>query len=736
MLNFRIFRPTLATIAAAMFFPALATARDSYSHVTVIEGAASLLSEENGRNSVVMNLPILERDELTTEAGSRAEVELADGSRIQIAGESRVRFDLLAGQDGKSAEESAVTLLDGSIAAESRLIDSTRALRIDTADTSIYVSYRGQLRVNRDSSGATSVVVRQGSAEVHTPSGTETVEAGHYILSSEDEPPEVARGAFSRDRFDVWVSDRTGTLLHAYNSVSARYVDGDDYDEDVAVLDDYGEWDYSSTCQSEVWRPSVSAGWSPYSSGYWYYTPAGASWVCDEPWGWFPHHYGNWFFDVAFNSWCWSPASVFSPAWVYWSYSGSHVGWCPIGSYAYYAPYRSYWRRNSWGSGLSVAINGVFDPRRVDFGHGWNFVGVSRFGTRFNRGDIATGRSIAGRLGTSVAITSAPLRVAAGVRNGAIAQQLQAFARSAPQMIARTSRSEENSAIVPFLGRQETLPAATLRALESNRIARIETASRTFQGNGSPAPSGFAPRGGILRRGGSGGGFDAAGAAPPRVFEERRARRSDDSGGRAAGTTLTPPRSQADSWRNRSGEQPARDVRNRFRDNERAPVSRQEPAPRRDESWRRRRMEDTRSSDRSQAFVPRENARALPPLQPPGTAAQEWRQRSFEAPARRIIDGIDRGRASGSAREERFARPSDRTLPRSDWRPETAPVPRRESRFAPPPGPEFRTAPPSREQAWPAPRPEFHAAPPSREATRPAPPAPNAARHPDRDKNR
>jgi len=110
--------------------------------------------------------------------------------------------------------------------------------------------------------------VRSGSVDVQTRSGSLPVRAGQYALIHGEEQPEIARGSFSRDRFDVWVADRSQTILQAHNSVSARYVEGDD-DEDVAALDDYGSWDYSSTYGSQVWRPRVSADWSPYSIGSW-----------------------------------------------------------------------------------------------------------------------------------------------------------------------------------------------------------------------------------------------------------------------------------------------------------------------------------------------------------------------------------------------------------------------------------------------------------------------------------
>ena len=80
-----------------------------------------------------------------------------------------------------------------------------------------------------------------------------------------DEEPEIARGAFSRDRFDLWAADRLETLDDT-RSASARYV-GEEYASDVAALDGYGDWDYNSTYSANVWSPRVDAGWTPYSYG-------------------------------------------------------------------------------------------------------------------------------------------------------------------------------------------------------------------------------------------------------------------------------------------------------------------------------------------------------------------------------------------------------------------------------------------------------------------------------------
>src|SRR5207253_9247586 len=81
------------------------------------------------------------------------------------------------------------------------------------------------------------------------------------------------------------------------------------------------------------YRPTVAAGWEPYTVGHW---GARGMWLSDEPFGWACFHYGRWaFFDGA---WIWVPGSVWAPSWVAWSTYGAYVGWAPTMASGYYAP--------------------------------------------------------------------------------------------------------------------------------------------------------------------------------------------------------------------------------------------------------------------------------------------------------------------------------------------------------------------------------------------------------------
>ena len=703
-------RPVPPDAYAAPLAPERPAGRVGYAHVTAAEGTGSVLSDAKGRTEMQINLPLAEGDQLVTRSAGRAEVELADGNRVQIAGESGVRFDALAGEQGSGAEESALTLLEGSIAVETGTFAGNRAFRVDTPDASVYVTSGAQARINLDPHRGTTVIARRGTFDVQTRAGSIPVEAGQYVIVRGDDQPELARGTFSRDRFDVWVAQRSETILQAHNSASARYLNDEAYDEDVAVLDHYGSWDYSPTYETNVWRPDVSSDWSPYSDGYWDYTPAGATWVDNAPWGWFPHHYGNWFFDAGFGSWCWSPASIYSPGWVYWGFSGGYTGWCPIGYYSYYAPWGSYWGWG-WGSGLYFSVNGVFDRGHIDCGRGWNFVGTDSFGTHFGQRSVQSGTQMASRLGSQIAVTSNPLRVPVVSGRGSASSAMRSLAQSAPATIARSSSSAQSAALAPYLARQRTLPPQTVNALRQSQVARVNPASRSLQGPGTASLPAAAPRSGARTRAFSsrplgGGNFANPGSARSEAW--RAPGRTVSPGSTPSSPRAIPPAdSRGSEWRSR------------------------QVAPRGEmalPSFRQRSTDG--ATEGSRPAVPGTSGRIAPRSDRFSEGpAESWRARPVVPPAQRVIEGIDRGRALPPSRSSESWRsiPDRRSFepaPPARVAPDArAPEARQFDRQAPPPRYQSRPALPTFDRrSEPAPRYERQAPPPTRYERQAPPP--------------
>ena len=98
------------------------------------------------------------------------------------------------------------------------------------------------------------------------------------------------------------------------------------------ALSPYGNWVAVEGC-GPCWQPSVTVlnpGWQPYvAGGRWLYTDCGWYWLSGYSWGWAAFHYGRWFHHHQLG-WCWTPESVWSPAWVCWKNADSYAGWAPL----------------------------------------------------------------------------------------------------------------------------------------------------------------------------------------------------------------------------------------------------------------------------------------------------------------------------------------------------------------------------------------------------------------------
>jgi len=473
------------TVASAQTGSAQIERRSAYSYLRETSGEVTVVSGLNGTVEARRNLPISPGDELRTDDPGRAEVALADGNVLHVGGGTSVQFVSLSSEQGTDDTVSAISLKEGSVILSVLGSDDKTVPRIDTEDLTVYGNAGSRVRVNADARRGSAVIVRAGSVEVKTPAGSYTVRAGNYLLSQGQEEPEIARGSFSRDRFDSWAADRLSSTYDTPQTASSQYV-GEDYAGDVSSLEGNGDWDYNSTYGNYVWRPNVAAGWTPYSNGSWYYTPAGLTWWSNDPWGWYPFHYGNWFFDTDWNSWCWSPGWCYSPAWVYWSFTPGFVGWCPLGWYGFFSPW---WNQWSWPRGCAFAIHGTFSTHRVDL-RGWNFTGANGFGTARGRMDVIPGTRVADRLGNQMAISSRPIVVSA--RNGVgIRDSLQNYVREAPRTIDRTTDRMTQQSLEPVVARDRQLPRSSVETLR-NSVATVDRGQLSGPGASEVAPRGAA----------------------------------------------------------------------------------------------------------------------------------------------------------------------------------------------------------------------------------------------------
>jgi hypothetical protein len=729
-MNAKRFALLAASVALLATRPAAAqNGRSAYSYVRETSGEVLVVSPSNGEVQARRNLPISAGDEMKTEDPARAEVALADGNVLHVGGGTRIKFVSLSSQ--QESDVSAIELSDGSVILSVVGSDDQAIPRIDTSDVTVYANDGARVRVNADVRRGTAVVVRAGSVEVKARAGTYTVRAGNYLLVQGDQEPEIARGSFSRDRFDLWAADRLEAAYDAPQSASSRYVE-DDYAADVQTLDGYGDWDYSSTYSTYVWRPTVAVGWSPYSYGSWYNTPIGLSWWSSDPWGWYPYHYGNWFFDAGWNSWCWTPGYVYSPAWVYWGYTSSYFGWCPTGYYGYYSPWwNTYYRNIGWGrDSVAFAINGRFSTRQVDM-RGWNFTGVNNLATR-GRLDVVPGTRIVDRLGGDLHVSSRTIVLSD--RRGGARDALRDHVREAPALIERTTTTRDSQRLAPVLARERTLPNDTVDALRERTVSAqrgrlvgpgvSEFSSRATVDRGrvpleSPArrpETTLSDRERERQSPATGSGRGRVADAPDRNVRNEtseRGRRPDSD------RPATRPETQAqDSWRGRP--EPRADAPARAQNERRATAQD-------NQDWRSRpsQRSPSTSTDRqgpARAETSDRNAR------------EGWRSRPDVPPAQRVIEGSVPGRRAPSrdsaddSRHRGFDRNARPTAPR-----DSGPSDRGRGQYSAPQrgsAPQRDSAPPrSMDRSSPAPRQAPQAAP--RSAPAPAPrsaPAPAAPR--------
>jgi hypothetical protein len=326
-------------------------------NVTIVRAATGDLPESE--ELATLNSPIYPGDSISTYADQRAEVQLAGGTLIRVDAISKVTFQSLPDPYAEYPDNAIVQLSYGAVQLSARVSDKEE-FRVDTPAASVYLLGDGDFRVEVDDDGRTRVLSRRGVAEIVSEGGSVLVRGGMrttvYAGFVPDDPSSF--NTFVMDDFDRWVRNREGTYRAPEGHVAAREKEIEPF-EDLPTevkpyyseLSSHGRWVWVAD-YGYAWYPlGVASSWRPYHRGYWSFGPRGYFWVSYEPWGWAPYHFGRWSW-VGGYGWIWIPGSVFSGAWVSWSYGPSYVGWCPLGYYD--TPVRAggihvgFYGRNSW----------------------------------------------------------------------------------------------------------------------------------------------------------------------------------------------------------------------------------------------------------------------------------------------------------------------------------------------------------------------------------------------------
>jgi hypothetical protein len=347
--------------------PAAADRDESYGYFRAIDGSATLIQAGSGtRSPAEINQPVMAGDRILVPRSARAEIVLPDRNILRLDGDSEVTLEQLAASPDRDDPTTVLRLHDGNMLL-TVLADSLgdQLPRVDTSNASVYPQAYGTYRITSLQDTSTEVTVRRGKAEVVTDRGREIVRADETGFVTGDRYADVeVESASGYDSLERW-ADRLEDEAR-YASTNDDYLD-DNLRYQAAPLARYGGW--ISVGGRSYWRPRVDVGWQPYSQGRWAYTPAGLTWVSYEPWGWVPYHYGSWDYLPSYG-WVWQAGHTWAPAWVYWYWGPSYVGWCPTGYYtSYYRGSYPYFRQGVYGW-----AGGSWDH----WNH-WTFVGTDYF---------------------------------------------------------------------------------------------------------------------------------------------------------------------------------------------------------------------------------------------------------------------------------------------------------------------------------------------------------------------
>ncbi|MFZ1699767.1 MAG: DUF6600 domain-containing protein [Pyrinomonadaceae bacterium] len=314
--------------------------------------------------TATLNLPLVEGDEIATDAGARVEIQFDKNSHVRLSENAFLKVVTLRD------EAIALSLSLGSMNVTLRSFDKeSSSFEIDAPKTTVAVQKSGTYRIDAGREGDSEIRVVAtdgGEARVFSDTSAFTLKNGRSSLISIGGPRagewDMADASRYEDEFDQWTSDRDATIA---KQLKDAYYDTY-YDNDLYGADDLsgnGDWVFVNT-YGYVWRPYRTAinrydNWSPYRYGHWRWMPPyGWIWVNDEPWGWATYHHGRWFSHA--GQWYWSPYGFYRPRRSWWfpalvviNIFNNNTCWYPL---SYRHRYRNYNAHN-------IRNNGPRDPR-------------------------------------------------------------------------------------------------------------------------------------------------------------------------------------------------------------------------------------------------------------------------------------------------------------------------------------------------------------------------------------
>ena len=229
-----------------------------------------------------INTPLDEGDTVWCPDGTKAELQLPDGSMVRLDGGSQL--NILANEE----KFIHLNLASGRLYVRTVQTGSTGSLQIDADDTTVLPAERTRLRLDMLPDGEEDVSIFKGSAYVEGNGSRTKVRAGEHIALEEGRNELLPLNA--ADSWESWNMARD-RAMPVYGKAGSYLPE--ELISYTGELDSSGSWvripEYGM-----VWRPTVllTDDWAPYREGYWGWRGGDYVWISSESWGWVPYHYG------------------------------------------------------------------------------------------------------------------------------------------------------------------------------------------------------------------------------------------------------------------------------------------------------------------------------------------------------------------------------------------------------------------------------------------------------------
>ncbi|HYA26752.1 MAG TPA: DUF6600 domain-containing protein [Thermodesulfovibrionales bacterium] len=328
-----------------LFFPANSQAAIGDLRVSYLEGDVQVKTADSSDwVPASMNMPLLDGDAVWVPDGSRAAVQLREGTVVRLDENSSLEILSL----GDDTFQFYLSLGHAYVNFRGR---RGILLQMDSPASSTRAFGKAKFGVDVADNGFTDVSVFKGSVSTEGGNGRIKVTAGDILSIGGDTYAELAPLG-PADEWERWNREMDERMDRRYASSTYLPSELSSYSAD---FEDNGRW-VSTSEYGYVWTPTmVAVDWAPYRLGRWTWIGGEYVWVSYDPWGWTPYHYGRWAY-IASIGWCWVPPVrgdvYWGPGYVGWVNTGSYLAWVPL------APGEIYYGHGQYGR-YSVNITNI-----------------------------------------------------------------------------------------------------------------------------------------------------------------------------------------------------------------------------------------------------------------------------------------------------------------------------------------------------------------------------------------